>query len=281
MLSPSILKKAGIGYSCQIQRAGDVMITFPGSYHFGFNTGFNVAESTNFAVPEWVPSGVAAGVCMCHPHSVRIDMNRFTTLLRKYDREMAAADKKGEPRISYSKWAKLEAKRRVDNAQESDSEDDMGNANTITFRKGRVVEVMRWVPEKSLYHGEYASKKKPPKSSKKVIEDEDDWRMALRVKASMFTPGTPVLCFLPGDNGPGSEMKEKYFTGTVSQVVERHARCHFANTPRKDDIWLAVDGHQLFMDGGSAEPPAGASVKITSKRQSGAKAVTAKKKLRT
>jgi jumonji domain-containing protein 2 len=64
MLSPSVLKKEGIGYSCQIQRAGDVMITFPGSYHFGFNTGFNVAESTNFAVPEWVPTGVAAGVCM-------------------------------------------------------------------------------------------------------------------------------------------------------------------------------------------------------------------------
>lgn len=49
LISPSILTKAGIEYTTQVQRAGEIMITYPGSYHFGFNTGFNVAESTNFA----------------------------------------------------------------------------------------------------------------------------------------------------------------------------------------------------------------------------------------
>ena len=39
MISPLLLKKNGIHYKTQIQRAGDIMITFPGSYHFGFNTG--------------------------------------------------------------------------------------------------------------------------------------------------------------------------------------------------------------------------------------------------
>jgi hypothetical protein len=52
LISPAILDKAGISYTTQIQRPGDFIITFPGCYHFGFNTGFNVAESTNFAIPE-------------------------------------------------------------------------------------------------------------------------------------------------------------------------------------------------------------------------------------
>ena len=35
LLSPKLLKDAGIPYTTQVQRAGDIMITFPGSYHFG------------------------------------------------------------------------------------------------------------------------------------------------------------------------------------------------------------------------------------------------------
>jgi len=35
LLSPSLLTKAGISYTTQVQRAGDIIITFPGSYHFG------------------------------------------------------------------------------------------------------------------------------------------------------------------------------------------------------------------------------------------------------
>ena len=35
ILSPQLLQKAGITFTTQLQRAGDIMITFPGSYHFG------------------------------------------------------------------------------------------------------------------------------------------------------------------------------------------------------------------------------------------------------
>jgi histone demethylase JARID1 len=32
-----------------------VPVTAPCAYHAGYNTGFNVAESVNFALEEWLP----------------------------------------------------------------------------------------------------------------------------------------------------------------------------------------------------------------------------------
>jgi len=36
------------------QCAGEFMITFPRSYHAGFNQGYNFAEAVNFCPPNWV-----------------------------------------------------------------------------------------------------------------------------------------------------------------------------------------------------------------------------------
>jgi hypothetical protein len=57
MISPSLLRAKGLNVCKAVQRAGEFMLTFPRAYHGGFNTGYNVAESCNFAITNWLPWG--------------------------------------------------------------------------------------------------------------------------------------------------------------------------------------------------------------------------------
>ncbi|KAG7526549.1 lysine-specific demethylase 4A-like isoform X2 [Solea senegalensis] len=77
LISPSILKKYGIPFEKITQVAGEFMITFPYSYHAGFNHGFNCAESTNFATERWIEYGKQAVLCSCRKDMVKISMDVF------------------------------------------------------------------------------------------------------------------------------------------------------------------------------------------------------------
>ncbi|XP_062864359.1 lysine-specific demethylase 4C [Trichomycterus rosablanca] len=77
LISPSVLKKYGIPFDKITQEAGEFMITFPYSYHAGFNHGFNCAESTNFASLRWIDYGKVATQCMCSRDMVKISMDPF------------------------------------------------------------------------------------------------------------------------------------------------------------------------------------------------------------
>eukprot|EP00834_Sanchytrium_tribonematis_P000090 NODE_3_length_80033_cov_0.932970.p6 type:complete len:617 gc:universal NODE_3_length_80033_cov_0.932970:10939-9089(-) len=74
ILSPSILDTNNIKYLKTFQNAGEFIVTFPYSYHSGFNTGFNCAEATNFALERWANSiGEFAKACTCISDSVTLD----------------------------------------------------------------------------------------------------------------------------------------------------------------------------------------------------------------
>jgi len=250
LLSPSIITKAGISYTTQVQRAGDVIITFPGSYHFGFNTGFNCAESTNFAFPEWIPMGEKAKVCMCHPHSVRIDIQRFKALHDKYEFETSYED---GPSMTYDEWAKLEAKhiRRISEdrkiAHDSNEKENKKVPQKTPKKKpksrGKVVEVV-----KMLRHRKAMDLVLPTKKSTKKGPEQNDWRLAVNGRKSAFSPRTKVLC-----NVKSNDFDDVFFSGVISCVVEDHARVHFAGSSKNEDIWIQTNSCKLYLDGGSLE----------------------------
>jgi [histone H3]-trimethyl-L-lysine9/36 demethylase len=80
LISPSRLRDCAIPYHTAVQEIGEFMITFPGSYHQGYNHGFNIAEATNFATERWIDVARKAKICSCQPDSVSIDMDIFETL---------------------------------------------------------------------------------------------------------------------------------------------------------------------------------------------------------
>jgi histone demethylase JARID1 len=57
MLSPEVVRDNGVPVCTTVQEPGNFVITFPRSYHGGFNHGFNCAEAVNFAPADWLPMG--------------------------------------------------------------------------------------------------------------------------------------------------------------------------------------------------------------------------------
>lgn len=57
VISPKVLRDNGFNVAECVHHAGEIMITLPEAYHAGFNHGFNVAESTNFASARWPSAG--------------------------------------------------------------------------------------------------------------------------------------------------------------------------------------------------------------------------------
>ncbi|XP_066374209.1 lysine-specific demethylase JMJ17-like [Miscanthus floridulus] len=57
MLNPSILRANSVPVYSVMQEPGNFVITFPRSFHGGFNLGLNCAEAVNFAPADWLPHG--------------------------------------------------------------------------------------------------------------------------------------------------------------------------------------------------------------------------------
>ena len=99
-ISPHKLNEFSVGFRQVKQKAGEMIIVFPGAYHQGYNQGPNVAESINFGSPRWIEYGKRAEECNCFPEVFKMDK-----FISKYQGEdELELWKKGENRTPHPEW---------------------------------------------------------------------------------------------------------------------------------------------------------------------------------
>jgi jumonji domain-containing protein 2 len=54
LIEPGILLQNGVKMHKLAQKQGEFVISRAKAYHSGFNSGFNIAEAVNFALPAWI-----------------------------------------------------------------------------------------------------------------------------------------------------------------------------------------------------------------------------------
>jgi jumonji domain-containing protein 2 len=269
LLSPTILKKAGVPFTTTIQHPGDAVITMPGAYHFGINLGFNVAEATNFAVPEWLPKGKEARVCMCRPHSVTIDMEHFENLLHKYEEHVAHAQTFGFPQaLSYRQWTMVQQQQQASQNQLDDGNKKNLHLNhdTVLTTTEQVVEDQLKAKRKKMFVVEItrpttcttvanqvvdaaATTTTTPKRKKRKKEEvKEEWRRAVPADAKSLQVHAMVLVLLPGI--VGEQQTEECFRGEITQVADGSVRVHFTGLSKGQDVWISRDSPKIFLDGG-------------------------------
>ncbi|CAK7902927.1 DNA damage-responsive transcriptional repressor Rph1p [[Candida] anglica] len=77
MMSPTYLAKHGIQCNKIVHNEGEYIITYPYGYHSGFNFGYNLAESVNFALDDWFQYGKVTKKCECINDSVGINVDHL------------------------------------------------------------------------------------------------------------------------------------------------------------------------------------------------------------
>jgi len=84
MIGPKLLEANGVRVQKMVQEQRNMIVVFPHAYHSGFNHGFNMAESCNFATKEWVEHGKRFRDCVCRDQEseVKIQMEPFVKVVQ-------------------------------------------------------------------------------------------------------------------------------------------------------------------------------------------------------
>ncbi len=191
---------------------------------------------------------------MCHPHSVRIEMKRLKSLLDSYEGDMRHRVTMGMSELTYSNWAKQEAKRLKKDCRSCANKSDSTNEQehgldplklTSSYNSSIAVEITKET---------FLSHKCKRKSRRQEI---NEWRLAKRVKPGLFVLNAQVICMVDCQENDGDSPDDDYefFIGTIVKSVEGYVKIHLTGLGKKDDIWLEQASDHLFLDGGLTDPP--------------------------
>lgn len=92
LINPSFLQRHSIDYYQIEQKLNELVIVFPGTYHFYFDTGFNLSETVKYALPSWLQfQRRSPRLCSCSVSSASlINLHRrfFTNdILKRFEEE--------------------------------------------------------------------------------------------------------------------------------------------------------------------------------------------------
>uniref|UniRef100_A0A7M5TVU4 [histone H3]-trimethyl-L-lysine(9) demethylase n=1 Tax=Clytia hemisphaerica TaxID=252671 RepID=A0A7M5TVU4_9CNID len=124
LISPQILRKFSIPVNKIVHNEGEFMVTFPYGYHAGFNLGFNIAESTNFASERWIEFGKKAKHCQCNRDSVKINMDVFIKKFQPEEWKRIQQKRIEEKQANKKKHNNLSSSSSDSSSQEEDSEEE-------------------------------------------------------------------------------------------------------------------------------------------------------------
>lgn len=99
LVSPQFLDKHNVKYNKVIHYQHEIIITYPYGYHAGFNYGYNLAESVNFATDDWFPIGEKSKHCKCISDAVAINIKQLQCTFNGIDYEYESEVEKPEIKI--------------------------------------------------------------------------------------------------------------------------------------------------------------------------------------
>lgn len=156
----------------------------------------------------------------------------------------------GMPKLTYSAWAKHEAKRLKKECTKrgADKERIFSVDLPTTYNESIAVEVTR----ESVI---------PKKNGRKFKREEfNEWRLATKARPGAFALNANVICLIScfdsdGRKGINVDQDYEFFFGTVVKTFDGYVKVHFAGLNRQDDQWFEQDSDYLFLDGGLTDPP--------------------------
>jgi len=214
------MKEYGLVPDTMVHYAGEFVVTFPFSYHAGFNHGFNIAESSNFATRDWCENaGVLAGVCHCFPDSVRIDLNDF--------RRRSAAEITWEQEAMFYKVVEEDELSR--NIQTKNSSCKSKNSNSSNHKNNNI----------KAQKSSNCSKKKRKLSCNETItnnEPNDNIHHLLQHEED-------ILLKCHNDNPPSSPSSSSSSSSSSNLETSNHINSNTSNSSA-----LACDGDSLLKE---------------------------------